>query len=309
MEIKRFAQNVQAAVQKELGQGHKVTLKDIAKNNGVTLSGMIIMAEGQNIAPTIYLDSFHEAYEGGVSFERIVEKILEVYRTDTPSQSIDMEFFRDFEKVKDRICYKLINREKNEELLSQIPHKEFLDLEICFYYAYQGEALGNGSILIFNTHLEMWDTSLEELFALAQENTPIIFPWECKTIQEVLRDIVKVEEKETNEADKNQDGEEREESDKGGLMKILGNSAHIYGAACILYPGVLEEIAQKEGRDFYILPSSVHEVILLKAGDGEDPLLLKEMIREVNDTQVAMEEILSYQLYYFEHADNHIRIF
>lgn len=176
MEIKRFAQNVQAAVQKDLGQGYKVTLKDIAKNNGVTLSGMIITAEGQNIAPTIYLDSFHEAYEGGVSFERIVEKILEVYRTDTPSQSIDMEFFRDFEKVKDRICYKLINREKNEELLSQIPHKEFLDLEICFYYAYQGEALGNGSILIFNTHLEMWDTSIEELFALAQENTPAIFP-------------------------------------------------------------------------------------------------------------------------------------
>lgn len=295
MEIKRFAQNVQEAVQKELGQGYKVTLKDISKNNGVTLSGMIITAEGQNIAPTIYLDSFHEAYEGGVSLDCIVEKILEVYRTDTPSQSIDMEFFRDFEKVKDRICYKLISREKNEELLSQIPHKEFLDLEICFYYAYQGEALGNGSILIFNTHLEMWDTSVEELFALAQENTPAIFPWECKTIQEVLRDIVKTEEK--------------EESDIGGPMKILGNSAHIYGAACILYPGVLEEIAQKEGRDFYILPSSVHEVILLKAGDREDPLLLKEMIREVNDTQVAPEEILSYQLYYFEHADNNIRIF
>lgn len=295
MEIKRFAQNVQAAVQKELGQGHKVTLKDISKNNGVTLSGMMITAEGQNIAPTIYLDSFHEAYEGGVSLECIVEKILEVYRTDTPLKSVDMEFFRDFEKVKDRICYKLISREKNEELLSQIPHKEFLDLEICFYYAYQGEALGNGSILIFNTHLEMWDTSVEELFALAQENTPTIFPWECKTIQEVLRDIVKTEEK--------------EESDAGDSMKILGNSAHIYGAACILYPGVLEEIARKEGRNFYILPSSVHEVILLKAGDREDPLSLKEMIKEVNDTQVAPEEILSYQLYYFEHADNHIRIF
>lgn len=308
MEIKRFAQNVQAAVQKELGQGHKVTLKDISKNNGVTLLGMMITAEGQNVAPTIYLDSFHEAYEGGVSLDCIVEKILEVYRTDTPSKSVDMEFFRDFEKVKDRICYKLISREKNEVLLSQIPHKEFLDLEICFYYAYQGEVLGNGSILIFNTHLEMWDTSVEELFALAQENTPTIFPWECKTIQEVLRDIVETEEKETNEADKNQD-EEKTEFDIGGPMKILGNSAHIYGAACILYPGVLEEIARKEGRDFYILPSSVHEVILLKAGDGEDPLLLKEMIKEVNDTQVALEEILSYQLYYFEHTDNNIRIF
>ncbi len=302
MEIKRFAQNVQAAVQKELGQGHKVTLKDISKNNGVTLLGMMITAEGQNVAPTIYLDSFHEAYEGGVSLDCIVEKILEVYRADTPSKSVDMEFFRDFEKVKDRICYKLISREKNEELLSQIPHKEFLDLEICFYYAYQGEALGNGSILIFNTHLEMWDTSVEELFALAQENTPAIFPWECKTIQEVLRDIVKTEEKETNKTAK-------EKSDTEGLMKILGNSAHIYGAACILYPGVLDEIARKEGRDFYILPSSVHEVILLKAGDGEDPLLLKEMIKDVNDTQVAPEEILSYQLYYFEHADNNIRIF
>ncbi|MCM1324995.1 MAG: DUF5688 family protein [Bacteroidales bacterium] len=299
MEMKQFAQTVQATVQKELGQGYEIAFHDVSKNNGVTLTGLTITAKGQNIAPTIYLDSFHEAYEGGVSLTYIVQKILEIYGKDAPPQSIDMEFFKDFEKVKDRICYRLINREKNEKLLSQIPHREFLDLEICFYYAYQGEKLGNGTILIFNNHLEMWGTTAEELFALAQKNTPVLFPWECKTIEEALREI-------RGETDEDSAGQAKEER---GFMKILGNSAHVYGAACILYPGVLEELARKEGRNYYILPSSVHEVILLEEEAGENRELLKEMIKEVNDTQVSLEEILSYQLYYFDCADNHIRIF
>ncbi|MCM1185523.1 MAG: DUF5688 family protein [Lachnoclostridium sp.] len=299
MEMKRFAQTVQAAVKKELGQGYEIAFHDISKNNGVTLTGLTITAKGQNIAPTIYLDGFYDAYEGGVSLTYIVQKILEIYGKDAPPQSIDMEFFKDFEKVKDRICYRLINREKNEQLLSRIPHREFLDLEICFYYAYQGEKLGNGTILIFNNHLEMWGTTAEELFALAQKNTPVLFPWECKTIEEALREI-------QGEADEDMAGQAKEEK---GFMKILGNSAHVYGAACILYPGVLEELARKEGRSYYILPSSVHEVILLEEEAGENRGLLKEMIKEVNDTQVSLEEILSYQLYYFDCADNHIRIF
>lgn len=312
MEIKKFAQTVQAAVQKELGQGYEVALRDVIKNNGVALPGLIIMMQGQNIAPTIYLDSFHEAYEGGVSLDCIVGKVLEIYRRSTPSESIDMEFFKDFEKVKDRICYKLINREKNEALLLQIPHKEFLDLEICFYYAYQGEEIGNGTILIFNTHLEMWGISAEEIFELAQHNTPILFPWECKSMEDVLIEFVKKEElfkQAGGQMYKEKEEEEKEEAYAGSTMRVLGNRSHIYGAACILYPGVLEGIACKEGKNFYILPSSVHEVILLEAEEGEDPMPLKEMIKEVNDTQVDPEEILSYQLYYFGCSDRHIRIF
>lgn len=310
MEKKIFAQTVQSAVQEKLGREYEVILRDIIKNNGVTLSGLIITAQGQNIAPTIYLDSFHEAYEGGVSLDCIVEKVLEIYGKDSPPESIDMEFFRDFEKVKDKICYKLINREKNEELLLQIPHREFLDLEICFYYAYQGDEIGNGTILIYNTHLEMWGTSVEELFALSQKNTPALFPWECKSMEETLREFLKEDREDKEELSETATGgTAEEEACVGSSMRILCNSAHIYGAACILYPGVLEETARERNGDLYILPSSVHEVILLEVDGEKDPEILKEMIKEVNDTQVRPEEILSYQLYYFDCTNNNIRIF
>lgn len=309
MDIKEFAQAVQDAVQKELGKGYEVTLRKVSKNNSVTLMGLIIAADGQNISPTIYLDSFREAYEEGAPLPRIVEKILEIYKKDTPRKSIDMGFFKDFEKVKRRICYRLINREKNEKLLTQIPYVEFLDLAICFYYAYQGKELGDGSILIFNTHIEMWDTSVSELLTLAQENTPVLFPWECRGMEDVLWELM--QEEAPKEDLKEEDANKIESSGRaaGIPLKILGNRSHIYGAGCILYPGLLEELSKKEGKNFYILPSSIHEVILLEAEGVEDAETLKTMIMDVNDTQVEPEEILSYNLYYFDRADNHVRIF
>lgn len=305
MDVREFAQTVQAAVQKELGKGYEVTLREVSKNNSVTLLGLIIAADGQNISPTIYLDSFREAYEEGAPLSCIVEKILEIYKKDTPRKSIDMGFFKDFEKVKDRICYRLINREKNETLLTQIPYVEFLDLAICFYYAYQGKELGDGSILIFNTHMEMWDTSVSELLTLAQQNTPVLFPWECRTMEDVLCELMQEEDLKEEDIDKT----EPSGGAAGIHMRILGNRSHVYGAGCILYPGLLEELAKKEDKNFYILPSSIHEVILLEAEGVEDAEILKTMIMDVNDTQVEPEEILSYNLYYFNRTDNHVRIF
>lgn len=290
MSINKFAQIVMDKVQKELGEGYEVTLRTIPKNNGVTLTGLIIAADGQNVSPTIYMDSFKHAYDAGMPISNIVKGVLEIYGKDTPRENVDMEFFKDFEKVKGRICYRLINREQNEELLTRIPHMEFLDLAVCFYYAYQGRELGEGSILIFNNHMEMWGTSVDALYELAKQNTPVLFPWECENMKDVLCAYM-------------QEGDDS--------MKILGNRSHTYGAAVILYSGLLEEIARKNNRNFYILPSSIHEVILLeeKENGNGDVEMLKAMIADVNDTQVEREEILSYNLYYFDLADNNIRIF
>lgn len=316
MNINEFAQKVVDNVRKEIGEGYEITLREIPKNNGVILLGLIITADGQNVSPTIYMDSFKTAYEAGMPLSYIIESILEIYKKDTPQKSIDMEFFKDYEKVKGRICYRLINREKNENLLSQIPYVEFLDLAICFYYAYQGKELGDGSILIFNTHMEMWDTSASELLELARQNTPVLFPWECRSMEDVLcelmnekTEIPEIMAKEEEAEDENADWREPLGENGGISMRILGNRSHAYGAAAILYSGVLEELANKENKNFYILPSSVHEVILLEEKENENVEALKAMIADVNDTQVEQEEILSYNLYYFNRKDNNITIF
>lgn len=293
MNMKEFAVKVQKGVAGRLGEEAQVILQEVRKNNGVVRQGLSVGRKGRNISATVYLDSFYEMYGEGAAIKDIVERITAVYENDAPGQNVDMEFFSDFDKVKDRISYRLINARRNEELLELIPHIRFLDLAVCFYYAYYNEALGKGIITVYNNHMEMWNASTQELMRLAQENTRRIFGVQCRPLTEIVEEML-------------EDG--YNEALPVVPMKILSNKDRVYGAACLLYPGLLQEISQKESADFYILPSSVHEVILLTDDGSEDPGKLREMVREVNEQQVEPQEVLSDSVYYYGREDKQIKI-
>lgn len=297
MGINEFVRKVCSAMEKKLGPGYRIEVKEIRKNNGVLLHGLLIMSDGQNIAPTIYLDSFWEAYEGGTSFAAVVGKLLAIYREDAPKEPVDLEFFRSYEAVKDRICYRLVGRKGNEALLEDVPHIEFLDMAVCFYYAYCSQTLGEGIISVHNTHMKMWDAGTADLFRLAWDNTPMLFPWECSTMDEIL--------------DGKKGGASSVSDAAAGVasMKVLSNARRLHGAVCILYPQVLEKIAAAAGRSLYIIPSSIHEVILLEDRGKNTGDALRRMIAEVNRTQVPPEEVLSDNLYYYDLDEKKIKIF
>lgn len=303
MEINTFAGKVRDAVEKKLGETYKVEVREVQKNNGVVLHGLLILADDRNVIPTLYLEPFWEAYESGTSLAEIVRRLIKIYREDLPKASIDMEFFRCFEKVSGRICYRLVRQKGNEELLQDIPHIPFLDLAICFFYAYSGETLGEGAILIHNSHMELWSTTVKELLELAQKNTPELFPWRCNSMEHVLREMM-TEKEYLDEMPQ----EESEGFFAGNPLWILSNMQRVQGSSCMLYPGLLKRLAEKEGNSFYILPSSIHEVILLTDKGMETPERLKDMIAEVNRTQVAPEEVLSDSLYYYDLQKENIRI-
>jgi len=306
MEIREFAIKIQRAMTEVLGDGYEVKLQEVRKNNGILLQGLIVMSKEKNISPTIYLKPFWEAYNGGVPLAEIVCRMLQIYREDTPKDSIDMSFFKDFDKVKDRICYRLINAAQNRKLLEKIPYVPFLDLAICFYYAYEGEILGNGTILIYNSHVDMWKTSTAELMRCAVRNTPRLFEGECNSMEFVVRELLRERE---NQCGKILLDEAEQQSFLADMpMQIVSNRQRVNGAAVILYPGFLEKLGDKFESDFYILPSSVHEVILLLDDGHENPRRLKSMIAEVNSTQVEPEEVLSDSLYYFDREEKIIRI-
>lgn len=176
MRLEKFMKTVQDRVQDVAGADACVQVQEVRKNNNVVLHGMSILRKGQNVSPTIYLDSFYEMMEEGTDVECIVKKILEVYVRGLPRGNVDMEFFKDFASVRDRIVYRLVNREKNRDLLCEIPHVEFLDLAVCFCYSYEHPEIGEGMILIHNTHMEMWETCHRELMRLAERNTPRLMP-------------------------------------------------------------------------------------------------------------------------------------
>lgn len=305
MEMKDFAVKVQQAITKKIGDGYRVELQEVQKNNGVKLQGLLILAEESNISPTIYLNVFWEAYEQGVPFAVVIDRILRIYEEDTPKENVDMSFFKEFDKVKERICFRLISAERNRELLPKIPHVEYLDMAICFYYAYRGEAMGNGSILIYNSHVDMWHTNTEELLELAKNNTPILFPKESISMEETVKEIL------TKQENLECEGclDERYQEDlKEMSMQVVSNSEGVYGAACILYPNLLQQLADEKQKNLYVIPSSIHEIIVLPDSGHEDANRLREIISEVNGTQLEPEEILSDNLYYFNRLLGQMRI-
>lgn len=302
MEIGDFAAKVCSAVQERLGSGYEVESREIRKNNGILMHGLVIAAEKEKVVPVIYLEGFLEAYAAGMPFERVIDRLLSGYGKNMPDETLDVEYFRHFRAVKDRICYRLMGRKRNEDLLHEIPHMGFLDLAICFYYAYHDRKLGRGEILIHNSHMEMWGTDTAELFRLARHNTPELFPWKCQTIEDILKTIGEDAEKSREALDNAAEAEHSRIS-----MKVLTSTVLQFGASCILYPGVLEQIAEKAGQCLYIIPSSLHETILLE-DLGSDIRGLKDIISYVNRTQVPPEDVLSDSLYYYDLAEKKVKI-
>ena len=123
----KFYNEIKQTVQNFLGYQYLVSVQTVEKTNG-TLTGLCIKERTCNIAPTIYLEEYYEAYNAGLSVERIAEEIIRVYRQNRPSEDFNINTFSNFASLKERIVYKIINRKMNESLLEKVPYVPFLDL-------------------------------------------------------------------------------------------------------------------------------------------------------------------------------------
>lgn len=295
MEFEKFTNKMLFAAQKYFQEGTKVVINQVAKNNGVVLHGLTIMEDGCNIAPTIYLNGLYESYEAGTTFSEIFHRVIKAYEENKIEENINIEFFTEYESVRHRIVYKLINYNKNKHLLEDIPHIQYLDLAIVFYCLMICDSFGNGSIMIHNSHCNMWDVDAQKLYQDAKLNTPLLLGAELKSMEEVILQLLD----ETEVTDLNQ----WEEEVRDIPMYVLSNKTKIHGAACILYENVVSDFAEYLHRDIFILPSSVHEVILVPSHGIEKAQNLIDMVREVNETQVEEEEVLSDSIYFFSREE------
>lgn len=302
MEFSSFTMFVREEVDKRTEDCYKVRLDDVRKNNGVVLRGLTVTQDDSNISPTIYLNSYYEEYiKGRATLINVVNDVMDTYHRNKVNQSVDMRYFLNYESVRQKIIYKLVNTEKNKELLEDIPHIEFLDLSIVFQCLVTQEDFGRASILIHNVHLKLWDVSVEILYQAAKENTQQLQGYEIKGMTEVLQEIMCAEDSENFTEDN-----ERSSFSGSVPMYVLSNKSRVDGAACMLYPNLIQDFAEAIQSSFYIIPSSIHELLLLPTRHLEESQEIKSMIREINDTQVSAEEILSYSLYLYDKEERRI---
>ena len=280
----------------------QIVIRPFPHNNQLILDGLTILEPGSNISPTIYLNFYFEKYQKGMNLSTIEQQILQYYHRHCPINHIDTSFFTDYNRVRSRIVYRLVHYEKNRELLKEIPHFPYLDLAVIYYCLVAEEPYENASILIYNHHLAYWKLQKETLRTLAQTNTPLLLPWRCDSLAELIMpalDVLPVKERPTQEA--LLDAETIP-------MYVLSNEQRYFGASCILYPNALKEISQKFADSLFILPSSIHEVIIIPASYTEDANELSEIVHDVNVSEVAQDEILSDSVYFYDQNTEQLSI-
>lgn len=246
----------------------RTELYTVTKNNGTRRTGILFKQEDSNLAPTIYLEEFYQKYLKGQQVPDLADSICSIYQEIRVKKTCDCQNLFDFNHVKEHIVYKLIRRDANEELLKQIPYEPFLDLAVVYYIQIDNIRFGSAAIQIRNEHLRYWRVEKEEICRLAEKNTPRIYPVQ-------IRQIVR-------------------------FMYVATNEQCSLGAAVMRYPNFREKVRGMIRGDFYILPSSIHEVILVPESFGLEPERMQEMVKEINQTGVAPEEVLSDSVYYFD---------
>ncbi|MBR1861443.1 MAG: hypothetical protein IJ796_06250 [Lachnospiraceae bacterium] len=316
MSVKEFTEKVRKAVQEVLGNEYFVEAVENEKLNGIKYHGISIHSKDKNVTPVIYMENFCKRYEEGRTLGDIVNEIVKLYWEYAPKESIDLEFINDFESVKDKICMKLCNRERNSSYLEELAHIDFLDLAIIFYMVVDECPNGIGTITLRNDLIEGWNVKTSDLMALAMENTVRTQPVLKKSMNEFLREYIKRNNLQNNMAFQDMFGEADRMLTACPELWILTNKSMSYGAAAILYPKELESFADEHGSSLYIIPSSVHEVILLP--DNADIYAdlpreerissIKEMIAQVNDTELPKEDFLSYSLYYYDREEKRVSV-
>lgn len=305
-----------------LGNNVNVKIHKVLKNNDIELDALTILNQSSNVSPTIYLNSYYEELQDGMEIGEIINEIYQLYEEHSNKLHFDVDIFKDFEKIRGRIAYKLINTKSNMKLLTDIPSVPFLDLSIVFYCLLDNDYLGSATALIHNIHKDMWNISTEELYGIAKQNTPKILQYELKNMNELIREILVDDLQKTiyerdDRYDENCNMPGPEEVADGLLkdissareqisMYVLTNKQRTNGAACILYENVMEEFAWSVGEDLFVLPSSVHEVILVPAVRGINEEELTQMVREVNSEELDEIDILSDHVYFYSKVRNEI---
>lgn len=257
------------------------------------LDGLSLLAKNEEtmISPTLYIDDMYVKYLKTEDLQATLRDAAEAMDGAFREAAIPP---LDISTARDNIIFQLVNTMQNEDMLKNLPHREFQDLSIIYRWVVDVEQKGLSSVVINNHVAELLGMGEEQLFKAAAENTRRILPPVVQSMNEVMRDMLVADGMPEELADL-MIGEQEPEN----IMWVISNERKIEGAASMLYEDKLHKLAESVGTDLYILPSSVHEVIAVSVEMGE-PEELAQMVSEINMDQVDISERLSNQVYHYD---------
>lgn len=256
-----------------------------------TLDAVAFYLEGARpfASPNIYMKELYEQYLSGDDFEMVLcncaSNLCYYYEQgkDIPEKIAGLD-------IRDKVVFQMINKEQNKELLQNAPHRDFLDGALIYRVMVEQTQNGTASAIVFDDLAKKHGLNEKDLYELAYENTKRILPPDVRTMQSILGEAGLVELEEL-----------------ALPMLVLTNESKLNGACLLVYEDLLYDIATKTDRNLTILPSSIHEsIILFEAPHDLD--YLAEMVHDVNMNEVRLDERLSNQVYRYDKDERRLYV-
>ena len=283
-----FKTELIAAITKKLEAPYKVETYKAFKN-GKEIDTFTIRQKDTQATPTFYFKNFLEDYRNGSSVADIAEDVLEMYFFAAKNSPINIDECQDFNVQKSNICYKVVNKESFKDQLPLIPHIDFFDLAIILYSVLSINDKNEMSFIVTNDMVKIWDTTPQELFILATKNTPRLFPISITSLNALMFQFDIPQYETISDTIENLPHD---------YVYAITNEYSRNGFSGIFYPGVLKCLGKRFG-NFYLLPSSIHEALIIPEGTDMSPQQLMEMVHGVNTEVVSPDEYLSDSVYQY----------
>ena len=285
----------------------EISIQKVVKNNDVVLDGLSIRNPDSNLSPNIYLNPLYEQYQTGRNLDELVSSIADTYienmePIENRTFQVQIEDIKNYEVVKEEIFPRLVNLEKNTTSLQNVPYMQREDLAITYHVKVSGNRDSIGSLMITNELMEVYGVTKEKLHTQAMENMERLSPPVFLPLGEMIVDVM-TEDFGRNEGVSQEEAKEyvKDMIPTGGPnVYCLTNQYKMNGAVGIMSESIQQMVADRVGGDYYVLPSSVHEVLIVPQSAGMDPEELTDMVNTVNEGCVMQDEILSDHVYQYD---------
>lgn len=293
MDYENFKQDFQESLKEELaerGMDTDVSFQKVEKMNE-SYDAVTVKPIDSIIGANFNVEKAFASYEAGTDMDEVVNHTADsVEKAFREAPQIDITAITDYEQMKSKLSMEVVSADRNADLLQNVPHEKMEDMAVVYRLMLGQMNEGSGTVLVTDQLMERFGITHEQLRQDALENAPEIRPSEIRGMSEVMNEIAP--------------GMAPEIAPEDEQMFVASVPDKIRGAGVIAYPNFMEDAAEKMGGDFFVIPSSIHEVLLVRDNGEMTSKDLENMVKEVNATQVEPEDQLTDHVYHYDSKDH-----
>ena len=289
-----FAEDIKEKLYERGYDDVRISFNNVEKTNQ-NYEAMSVVPEGNNVGVNFNIENAFASYEHTDDYAGVLASATMVIADGLDrAPAIDVSALMDYENMKEKLSVEVSSADANADLLANVPHDRMEDLAVVYRFVMESSEDGRASILVTNNLMDRMGVSHEQLRSDALENSPEIRPVVIMGMNEVMKEMMGPEVYEMFGIP--DDAEE--------TMYVATVPDKNSGAGVIAYQEFMDQAAERVGGDFFVLPSSINEILLVPDNGDMTADALRDMVKDVNAKEVSPEERLSDNVYHYDSKDH-----